>query len=71
MLPLICIVGRELTLNVRPIFRLDFVEKVPGMAIDLSLRLPKPNEVAADHNGECHSDVKAVTKSHIQSEHSV
>jgi len=60
--PLISVIAGKKIGNASPVFPFDLAQKVFRMAIDLALRLPKPNQKKADDQGEAKPKIKATTK---------
>jgi hypothetical protein len=60
--PLIGIIVGQKIGNARPVFPFDFAQKVFRVAIDLTLRFPKPKQKKANQEGETEAGIKAVPK---------
>ncbi len=60
--PLISEIAGKKIGNASPVFPFDFAQKVFRVAIDLALRLPKPNQKKADDQGEAKPKIETIAK---------
>ena len=60
--PLIGVIAGKKIGSASPVFPFDFAQKIFRVAIDLALRLPKPNQKKADDQGEAEPKIKAMAK---------